>query len=858
MATFFRTLRAFFVRKAVGFTSRLRRLTNFSRHATKAASSSLQGVVSAAQKPTGPDDYVETGRLYIAKSLIIKIILTLIALGLIIYFLVWPFILSHFLTAKFYVQDKRVEDWSGKVIVFSDKKKKLPMYAGRLEDGVLQGEGKLYDEDCLVCYQGQFRDGIRSGNGEEYLGGVLVYEGQFADGLYEGKGRLYESGQLAYEGQFASGKPSGSGTAYKNGTRLYDGFFLDGLYDGRGRLYQDGVLAYEGDFQSGTANGTGTSYYPTGRTSYQGQFLSGVRDGVGTEYAPDGRKVYSGGFAEGVYNGEGTKFYTDGSSITASFKDGEPEGSVQWRKNGILYYSGEWKTDAPEGFGVLYNKAGKKIFEGYFTGGSVDGLKMLEYSVDEFRSALGDGIVRTEETSEDFRIVGAESGVTALCTFRTEDSEPAIYKVYLAQSSIPEWVSILPGAAHTDELQWPDWLNPEDCAIYYFHQLGVERAQGLYAAKDSTEEGRRVTALYSSEERKQTLLIAWSKPEITPQALRLGEMSIADGRLEGFLGALDLMDGTSGTAVSSGAEFGAKPLKDAFAKCADYAQAGSLIDAMLNCWEQNERKTALEENLGRIGVLLEDARAAAARGDASLEAIKTLEEQQKSLTAQIDACKTAIKRAELKAQELGVSGLSEYALGDVLASFDPSTQDVEQLSLIAAAYAQATGSGTGDEEADSQRIDAIVKSELLDLADARSAVEIELSRYQTAAQAMQNAAGAYARGEGSKESWYAAMNEQAYARASLSAALAAFTREANTFNQLTGGWVSRMFDWLNPSLEPLFQAAILPEPPESEKTEEAEETEGSKETGETGETGEGEDGEGETEPDKAGQESGEP
>ena len=47
IGVFFRTLRAFFVRRLMGVTTFFRRLLNFSRHATKAAASSLQDVMTA-------------------------------------------------------------------------------------------------------------------------------------------------------------------------------------------------------------------------------------------------------------------------------------------------------------------------------------------------------------------------------------------------------------------------------------------------------------------------------------------------------------------------------------------------------------------------------------------------------------------------------------------------------------------------------------------------------------------------------------------------------------------------------------------------------------------------------------------
>ena len=69
------------------------------------------------------------------------------------------------------------------------------------------------------------------------------------------------------------------------------------------------------------------------------------------------------------------------------------------------------------------------------------------------------------------------------------------------------------------------------------------------------------------------------------------------------------------------------------------------------------------------------------------------------------------------------------------------------------------------------------------------------------------------------------MNDQALAREALVSALAGFSREANAFNQLTGGWVSRTFNWHEDVFGPLFQAAILPEEPAEEAA------------GETGEEG---------------------
>ena len=267
IGVFFRTVRAFFVRRLMGIATFFRRLLNFSRHATKAASSSLQEVMTAGKKPTSPDDYVETGHMYISKALIVRILLIVAALALIGWFVVWPFVLSRFLTARFFVEDRRVADWSGRVIVYADKKKTIPMYAGRLEKGVLQGEGKLYDADGVLTYEGQLRDGERTGTGKEYRDGVLAYEGQFDAGFYSGYGKRYADGALTYDGQYEKGKRSGSGTAYADGKTLYEGQFMDDLYEGKGKLYQDGTLSYDGSFHAGVPEGMGTAYYANGRVA---------------------------------------------------------------------------------------------------------------------------------------------------------------------------------------------------------------------------------------------------------------------------------------------------------------------------------------------------------------------------------------------------------------------------------------------------------------------------------------------------------------------------------------------------------------------------------------------------------------
>lgn len=114
---FFRTIRAFFTRQVTRIGAYGRRITNVSRYATKVASTSFQGAATAVKKPTKREDYIETQRLFVSKSFLILLAVGLVVAALLIYFVVWPFLLSHFFTAHFWQEDGDLDSWSGRVVV---------------------------------------------------------------------------------------------------------------------------------------------------------------------------------------------------------------------------------------------------------------------------------------------------------------------------------------------------------------------------------------------------------------------------------------------------------------------------------------------------------------------------------------------------------------------------------------------------------------------------------------------------------------------------------------------------------------------------------------------------------------------
>ncbi len=433
LGTFFRTIRAFFVRRFTGVTAKFRQFTNFSRNATKAATASVQGAAAAMKKPSAREDYIETQRLFISKSFLVLLAVGLVAVVLLAIFVVWPFLLSHFFTARFWQEDKRVPDWTGRVIVYADKAKRVPLYSGRLEKGVLQGDGKEYDQDGLLAYEGPFVDGLRSGKGACYQGGVLVYEGQLLAGVYEGSGRLFQEGELVYEGAFSGGEANGAGAAYADGALIYQGNFQDGLYQGAGE-----------------------AFYPSGAVAYRGSFSQGAYEGEGTSYREDGSTLYKGGFTAGLYEGEGTLYLDGNQRIQAEFSGGTPAGTIQWYRSGRLWYDGESDDLTPDGFGTIYAKSGKAVYAGEMDGGTLDGAWLLTLAAEDLRAAFGEAAVTETDGVDGFYIVNEDLGLTALCSYQQGEETPQVYQL---------WLDPQAGTAGEGLLPWKNMAEAELWAL---------------------------------------------------------------------------------------------------------------------------------------------------------------------------------------------------------------------------------------------------------------------------------------------------------------------------------------------------------------------------------------------------------
>lgn len=235
-------------------------------------------------KPESEKDYYSVGRFFIAKKLIVAVVV-LGCVSVFAYFILIAEPVEKKVTAstgivtsvEYYYNDIELSEYSGKANILAAGGARV--YTGDIKDGVCTGNGILYNQSGVLMYEGEFLNNKLSGYGTEYASdGSIRYEGKFENNLYSGEGTLYyPSGQMEYRGMFRSG-----------------------FYEGNGVLYQEnGNLNYEGSFQSGYPHGSGILYYEDDIKRYEGEFTMGKPQGEGTLYTTAGRPYYTGIVANG-------------------------------------------------------------------------------------------------------------------------------------------------------------------------------------------------------------------------------------------------------------------------------------------------------------------------------------------------------------------------------------------------------------------------------------------------------------------------------------------------------------------------------------------------------------------------------
>lgn len=815
----FRTFRAFLTRQVVGLRARIRRVTSLSRQAVRLVPKAMSTVAVAGKKPTKREDFVETKRLFVAKSLLIMLVLGLIAFGLLFYFVIWPWLVRMFFTARLYQNDEAVATYSGKVVVCYDEEKDMPMLQGKMEDGMIQGQGKAYDEAGRVQYEGAFVNGLYEGKGSYYEEGVLVYTGDFAGGVYEGKGTLYEDGEILYEGQFAGGLREGTGTAYEDGVVCYKGDFAADLYDGTGTsYYPNGQILHRGGYLQGKYDGEGTLYYENGQVQYKGGFLDGLYDQTGNLYNEDGSLLYQGGFLQGLYSGDGMLNITKDLRLTGTFEAGEPVGAVTIHWGGKLYYEGYVEGLVPHGEGTLYASTGESIYVGNMIHGVPDLGALLNKTGDEVRAAFGEAeLMETPGERNGFSINNKALGVTLFCTYKTEEADPTVYYVYgydRDADPFAEAMSWHTPAEYEAQAAGYDKQERDESAVF---TGGVPYPNGTYHRTAYYYEDY-VFVGWSQPGETEWVMVEWIVNQSLPGATGSGSAGEEGnaGRMDSLLGKLGLTEdaGATGEAVgdsqtepqtsggaaettqtsAAAASSGATAALSAASEtpgCKYYGTAAPLallggatsgsalesgLTAMADYYLQGETRQAMEEQAAWKKALLTAEEEKCSMGTGSQETVDALTAEVNKLELSANRAMVAMEKIQLEAKGTLMGELADYDLTEALFLVDPATLDVDALQ------------GAGNSEA--------IALGLMDLELAWQELLQAQTDYNTAKGDMEKALEGYAMGTVDETARCDALCAHSQATVDLHTAIHGCAVQMYALNTLTNGMLASQYDWL--------------------------------------------------------------
>lgn len=468
MKTVFRLLRSIILRPFNLIRSRLSNLFNatiISRFVTKIQKAFSDFIKSLKLKPTRREDYLDVGTVYVAKSLLLVLLILIAGIGLLFYFLIWPWFSSTFLTTKFYDGQKQLSSYTGKVIVYYDKKFDSKMYQGRVNKGKYTGAGQLYYKDGVLEYSGSFSGGKYEGTGTSYSEkGAVVYTGGFKAGAYSGTGSLNRDDGTVYQGEFSDGAENGKGLIYKNKIVIYGGSMKDGQRAGDGRAYFDsGKLEYTGAFAQDVFEGDGTRYYNDGRTvEYKGAFSGGVFSGKGVMYNKDSVKIYEGDFQNGKYDGDGRLYNNDGSPLyTGAFADGlfdgsgkliisansswydgdfmagKKSGSGKLYKNNQLYYDGSFADDMMSGQGKLTDIDTGFEYDGLFDSNDIAFGSLFGQQAAKISAMFVSGMTQNTSAADAYYLYNSAYGILLKLSYASGTAPAALTAAYTLPVNSP-------------------------------------------------------------------------------------------------------------------------------------------------------------------------------------------------------------------------------------------------------------------------------------------------------------------------------------------------------------------------------------------------------------------------------------
>lgn len=410
MEMVYRTLKSIVLRPLIRLRSRIYALTNISKLLNKVPKFFTSLLTKIKMKPEKRGDYVDAGRVFIAKSLIVILVAIFILVPLLIYYFGWPWIVSMFFTAKLYVGEPQLVKYDGKVEIYYEEKLENLMFKGRLRDGKYIDFGEAFYKNGRPMYSGNYVDGKYDGTGTWYSEDrKQYYKGDFVGGGKTGKGQIFQYDKLYYEGEIKNDKKAGTGKQY----------------------YADGSIAYEGVFAEDVFEGEGTENYLGGKVKYKGEFKAGLYSGKGVRYDEKGTLIYKGSFEGGLFSGEGRYYGKDGQLVyDGSFLNGLFDGKGKLYKNGTLFYEGSFLGGMMSGNGILTDDSSRVKYIGLFENNDIAFGKLFNMKVEEIYIAFSNGLVEDTSKTDYFYLYNQAFGLVFKLAYANEKDPAKLVDVY--------------------------------------------------------------------------------------------------------------------------------------------------------------------------------------------------------------------------------------------------------------------------------------------------------------------------------------------------------------------------------------------------------------------------------------------
>ncbi|GHU57943.1 hypothetical protein FACS1894133_1770 [Clostridia bacterium] len=735
---FIRTIRAFFVRNIFNATNKVKRVTDITRQVSTRVPKLLFGVPAMMKAPEKREDYIETKGFFISKSMLFFMVAGIIAFCALTYFVVLPFLISHFFTASFYEKDKKVADYSGKVYLYYDIQKKQKSFEGRLEKGVIQGSGTEYDENKNVLYDGEYKDGAKI-RGKAYVDSKLRYSGDFSDNTYSGEGtEYYDSGKIKYVGGFVGGLYNGAGTEYyEKGTKKYDGTFSKNLY-----------------------NGAGTEYFSDGTVKYSGSFVDSVWSGNGTLYNNKGVLVYKGGFDGGIYQGAGMYYIDAKTTVSADFDKGMPKGEINISVDGFTAYEGASTGLEPNGFGKLYElETDNVIYSGAMKDGKPDIQSVIGRTYDDAKGMFGNSKLN-EALSGDkyFSVTNNDLGIKMLVSFKTEQSDPIVITANMYEAKLNFFNKDLTWIDSGVYGEMPDIVTsgagkPADTVV-----AGTDTAVTLPNLPDGiVGENSSVSGAAGGVTTSPTMQNAVSLPI-------MGGGKTKDRPIT--------KDDTAKTADTS------DPDGIVFKKNADTSEIVLIMNSMVDFAEYAEKQKILGIQSELLNEQTKRESSKISMGGGNQKTLDDLNARIKTDKNESDKCTIRIKSVQTAVSDIADIDFASLDLSKVMFTFAPD--DIDKLNIL-------------DDKSDVKQIDL----DILALQEAYLNITSATDVYNSAVTALQNVNSDYKLGKADDTAIFSAKMAVTDAYISLYSNICSYTKDAVTLNFNCGGKLGINYNWLS-------------------------------------------------------------